>query len=69
MGSEAEFLDVIEIKVLKSFPPCCSQSPQVTDPPTPPPPPPSKSDLKLVYNGNIVYRTSTPRNRNETVRL
>jgi hypothetical protein len=41
-------------KNLKSFPPCYSQSPLLTDF-TPPPPSLSKSALKLVCNGNIVY--------------
>jgi hypothetical protein len=39
---------------LKSFPPCCSQSPLLMYF-TPPPPPPSKSGLQLVCNVNIVY--------------
>jgi hypothetical protein len=43
-------------KILKrSFPPCFSQSPVLTDF-TPPPPPPDKTDLKLVCNVNVVYR-------------
>jgi hypothetical protein len=40
-------------KSLKSFPPCYSQSPLLTD--IPPPPPLSKSGLKLVHNVNNVY--------------
>jgi hypothetical protein len=40
-------------KSLRSFPPCYSQSPLLTDF-TPPPPPPSKNGLKLVCNVNIV---------------
>jgi hypothetical protein len=36
-------------KILKSFPPCYSQSPLLTDPP------PSKCGLKLVCNVSIVY--------------
>ncbi len=55
--TEAEFLDVIGIKSLKSLPPCYSQSPLLTllNPPPPPPHPPSKSGLKLVYILNITY--------------
>ncbi len=41
-------------KSLKSFPPCYSQSPLLTD--FTPHPPLSKSGLKLVCNINIVYR-------------
>jgi hypothetical protein len=51
--TESELLDVIGTKVsLKSFPPCYSQSPLITDFT---PPPPSNSGLKLVCNVNIVY--------------
>ncbi len=52
--SEAEFLNVIGTKVCKSFPPCYSQSPLLTDD-TPPPSPPSKSGLNHVCYVNIVY--------------
>jgi hypothetical protein len=38
-------------KSLKSFPPCYSQSPLLTDSP----PPPTKNGLKLVCNINIAY--------------
>jgi hypothetical protein len=44
-------------KSLKSFPPCYSQSPLLTDLP---PLPPSKSGLKLVCNVNIVYGNLKP---------
>jgi hypothetical protein len=43
--TEAEFLDEIWKKTSKSFPPCYSQSPLLTDPP---PPPLDKSGLKLM---------------------
>ncbi len=42
---ETEFLDVIGARVLKSFPPCYSQTPPAL----------SKSCLKLLCNVNIVY--------------
>ncbi len=48
---EAEFLDVIGAKSLKSFPPCYSQSPLLILHSSPW----RKSGLKLVCNVNIVY--------------
>jgi hypothetical protein len=50
--TEAEFLDLIWDKGLKSVPPCYSQTPLLTDftLPTPTPQPLSKSGLKLVCN-------------------
>ncbi len=42
-------------KSCKSFPPCCKQSPQLTDFTTLPPPLLSKSRLKLICDINIVY--------------
>ncbi len=52
--TEAEFLDVIGIKVLWVFPPWYSQQPLPTD--FTPRPPLIKSGLKLVCNVNIVNR-------------
>jgi hypothetical protein len=51
---------IIETKVLKSFPPCYSQSHLLTNF-THPPPHPIQSGLKLVCNINIVYETSSLR--------
>ncbi len=42
-------------KSLKSFPPCYSQSPLLTNLPPPHPPPLSRSGLKLVCNVDILY--------------
>ncbi len=41
-------------KSLESFSPCYSQSPLLTDLLLLPPPP-SKRDLKMIFNGSIVY--------------
>ncbi len=74
--TEAEFLDVIGTKVLKSFPSYYSQShlPMDFTPTHPLPPPLSKSGLKLVCNVIIVYGNLSlktlkimPRNLNEIV--
>ncbi len=51
--SRGRILERIWDKSLKSFPPCYSQSPLLTDSH----PPLSKSGLKLVCNVNIVYST------------
>ncbi len=53
-------------KSLKSFPPCYSQSPLLTDFTPLPPPPPGKSGLKLVCEVNIVYPSLKSENSQET---
>jgi hypothetical protein len=56
---DAEFLDVIGTKSLKSFSPCYSQSLLLTVFYSPSPSPLSKSSLKLAYDVNNVYGTET----------
>ncbi len=56
-STEAEFLDVTWTTVFKSFPPCYSQSPLLTDY-TPPPPPLEQNGLKLFCDENLKSENS-----------